>query len=78
MRITFFWLVLWLRLIYEKCSDFHELSEKQHRVTQKLTRTQEFSLQRTLTHSTFLRNQVLVHKNLIVSRDYYDIELKNR
>ena len=42
--ITFFLLIGWRRLIYEKNSKFYELFEKQHRGTQKLTRTPEISL----------------------------------
>ena len=35
MPITFFILIGWRRLIYEKDSKFYELFEKQHRGTQK-------------------------------------------
>ena len=42
--ITFFLDVVWRWLIYEKCCQLSELFEKQHRGTQKMTRTPYITL----------------------------------
>ena len=42
--ITFFLLIGWRRLIYEKNSKFYELFEKQHRGTQKSNKNNTFGL----------------------------------